>query len=147
MDIKPYGQPLSQGTSPNRALTTPGASDSQQGGGWDQQVSLSDQVLTGKAPQVLTYEHLARGSRGRSPSGSVNNTGGQRLVDRALGFDRKKFDDIESQLKGIADHTELSIEQREQQTKALTEQRDAMLKAAMDRLTGKQTADQNTSHT
>ena len=35
------------------------------------------------------------------------------------------------------DLTALSDEERESQTQGLTEQRDAMLKAAMDRLTGK----------
>ena len=61
----------------------------------------------------------------------------QQLVDKALGFDRKKFDDLERQLKGIADDKTLSAEERETQSKDLAAQRDAMLKEAMDRLTGK----------
>jgi len=65
-------------------------------------------------------------------------------VDKALGFDRKKFDDLESQIKGVADDKTLSAEERETQTRALTEQRDAMLKAAMDRLTGKSSSGQST---
>ena len=61
----------------------------------------------------------------------------QQMVDKALGFDRKKFDDLERQLKGIADDKTLSAEERETQSKDLAAQRDAMLKEAMDRLTGK----------
>jgi F0F1-type ATP synthase membrane subunit b/b' len=61
----------------------------------------------------------------------------QQLVDKALGFDRKKFNEIEDKLKEIADNKQLSAEEREQQSKALNEQRDAMLQDAMDRLTGK----------
>lgn len=137
MDIKPYGQQLAQSASQQRALATLSASDSPQGGGWDQQVSLSSQVMTGKAQQVLTYEHLARSGKSASQSGSANNAVVQQLVDKALGFDRKKFDDLESQLKKVADNKQLSSEERETQTRALTEQRDAMLKAAMEKLTGK----------
>lgn len=137
MDIKPYTQQLAQSASYSRALATLSGDDSQQGGGWDQQVSLSSQVLTGKAQQVLTYEHLAKSGKSTSQSGGANNALVQQLVDKALGFDRKKFDDLESQIKGVADNKQLSSEEREQQTKALTEQRDAMLKAAMDKLTGK----------
>ncbi|MFC5706993.1 hypothetical protein [Aeromonas eucrenophila] len=137
MDIKPYTQQLAQSASYSRALATLSGDDSQQGGGWDQQVSLSSQVLTGKAQQVLTYEHLAKSGKSASQSGGANNALVQQLVDKALGFDRKKFDDLESQIKGVADNKQLSSEEREQQTKALTEQRDAMLKAAMDKLTGK----------
>lgn len=48
-----------------------------------------------------------------------------------------KFDDLERQLKGIADDKTLSAEERETQSKDLAAQRDAMLKEAMDRLTGK----------
>jgi hypothetical protein len=57
------------------------------------------------------------------------------MVDKALGFDRKKFDDLERQ-QGIADDKTLSAEERETQSKDLAAQRDAMLKEAMDRLTG-----------
>ena len=124
------------------ALATLSGDDSQQGS-WDQQVSLSSQVLTGKAQQVLTYEHLARSGKSASLAGSANNTVVQQLVDKALGFDRKKFDDLESQIKGVADNKTLSAEERETQTRALTEQRDAMLKAAMDRLTGKSSSGQS----
>ena len=136
MDIKPYGQQLAQSASHSRALATLSGDDSQQGS-WDQQVSLSSQVLTGKAQQVLTYEHLARSGKSASLAGSANNTVVQQLVDKALGFDRKKFDDLERQLKGIADDKTLSAEERETQSKDLSAQRDAMLKEAMDRLTGK----------
>ena len=142
MDIKPYGQQLAQSASHSRALATLSGDDSQQGS-WDQQVSLSSQVLTGKAQQVLTYEHLARSGKSASLAGSANNTVVQQLVDKALGFDRKKFDDLESQIKGVADDKTLSAEERETQTRALTEQRDAMLKAAMDRLTGKSSSGQS----
>ena len=142
MDIKPYGQQLAQSASHSRALATLGGNDSQQGS-WDQQVSLSSQVLTGKAQQVLTYEHLARSGKSASLAGSANNTVVQQLVDKALGFDRKKFDDLESQIKGVADDKTLSAEEREIQTRALTEQRDAMLEAAMDRLTGKSSSGQS----
>lgn len=55
----------------------------------------------------------------------------------------QKFDDLESQIKGVADNKALSAEERETQTRALTEQRDAMLKAAMDRLTGKSSSGQS----
>lgn len=143
MDIKPYARQLAQSASHNRALATLGGDDSQQGGGWDQQVSLSSQVLTGKAQQALTYEHLARSGKSASQSGGANNALVQQLVDKALGFDRKKFDDLESQLKEVAGNMQLSSEERETQTKALTEQRDAMLKAAMDRLTGKSSTEQS----
>ena len=102
MDIKPYGQQLAQSASHSRALATLSGDDSQQGS-WDQQVSLSSQVLTGKAQQVLTYEHLARSGKSASLAGSASNTVVQQLVDKALGFDRKKFDDLESQIKGVAD--------------------------------------------
>lgn len=142
MDIKPYTQQLAQSASYSRALATLSGDDSQQSGGWDQQVSLSSQVLTGKAQQVLTYEHLAKSGKSASQSGGANNALVQQLVDKALGFDRKKFDDLESQIKGVADNKQLSSEEREQQTKALTEQRDAMLKAAMDKLTGKKSEEQ-----
>ena len=142
MDIKPYARQLAQSASHNRALATLGGDDSQQGG-WDQQVSLSSQVLTGKAQQALTYEHLARGGKSSALTGGVKDTRVQQLVDKALGFDRKKFDDLESQLKEVAGNKQLSSEERETQTKALTEQRDAMLKAAMDRLTGKSSAEQS----
>ena len=142
MDIKPYGHQLAQSASQNRALATLSDSDDKQSG-WSQQVSLSSQVLTGKAQQVLTYEHLARSGKSASLAGSANNTVVQQLVDKALGFDRKKFDDLESQIKGVADNKALSAEERETQTRALTEQRDAMLKAAMDRLTGKSSSGQS----
>ena len=142
MNIHPSGQQLAQSASHSRALATLSGDDSQQGS-WDQQVSLSSQVLTGKAQQVLTYEHLARSGKSASLAGSANNTVVQQLVDKALGFDRKKFDDLESQIKGLADNKTLSAEERETQTRALTEQRDAMLKAAMDRLTGKSSSGQS----
>ncbi|MGY3942020.1 hypothetical protein [Aeromonas tecta] len=145
MDIKSYGQQLAQSASHNRALATLSANDSQQSSGWEQQVSLSSQVLTGKAQQALTYEHLAKNSKSPSLIEGVNNSGMQQLVDKALGFDRKKFDDLERQLKGITDNKQLSAEERETQSKALTEQRDAMLKAAMDRLTGKQSSEQKSA--
>jgi hypothetical protein len=58
-------------------------------------------------------------------------------VDKALGFDRKKFNEIEDKLKSIADNKKLTPEERTEQSKQLNEQREAMLKEAMDRLTGK----------
>ena len=124
------------------ALATLSGDDSQQGS-WDQQVSLSSQVLTGKAQQALTYEHLARNGKNTVLTGGVKDARVQQMVDKALGFDRKKFDDLESQIKGVADNKALSAEERETQTWALTEQRDAMLKAAMDRLTGKSSSGQS----
>ena len=142
MDIKPYGQQLAQSASHSRALATLSGDDSQQGS-WDQQVSLSSQVLTGKAQQALTYEHLARNGKNTVLTGGVKDARVQQMVDKALGFDRKKFDDLESQIKGVADDKTLSAEERETQTRALTEQRDAMLKAAMDRLTGKSSSGQS----
>ena len=45
---------LAQSASQNRALATLSDSDDKQSG-WSQQVSLSSQVLTGKAQQALTY--------------------------------------------------------------------------------------------
>ena len=136
MDIKPYGQQLAQSASQSRALATLGDSDDKQSG-WSQQVSLSSQVLTGKAQQALTYEHLARNGKNTVLTGGVKDARVQQMVDKALDFDRKKFDDLESQIKRLADDKTLSDEERESQTQGLTEQRDAMLKAAMDRLTGK----------
>ncbi|MGL5993767.1 MAG: hypothetical protein ACRCZ8_09690, partial [Aeromonas sobria] len=61
----------------------------------------------------------------------------QQLVDKALGFDRKKFNEIEEKLKTIADNKKLTPEERAEQSKPLNEQREAMVKEAMDRLTGK----------
>ena len=136
MDIKPYGHQLAQSASQNRALATLSDSDDKQSG-WSQQVSLSSQVLTGKAQQALTYEHLARNGKSAALTGGVKDARVQQMVDKALDFDRKKFDDLESQIKRLADDKTLSDEERESQTQGLTEQRDAMLKAAMDRLTGK----------
>ncbi len=136
MDIKPYGHQLAQSASQNRALATLSDSDDKQSG-WSQQVSLSSQVLTGKAQQALTYEHLARNGKNTVLTGGVKDARVQQMVDKALGFDRKKFDDLERQLKGIADDKTLSAEERETQSKDLAAQRDAMLKEAMDRLTGK----------
>lgn len=132
MDIKPYGHQLAQSASQNRALATLSDSDDKQSG-WSQQVSLSSQVLTGKAQQALTYEHLARNGKNTVLTGGVKDARVQQMVDKALGFDRKKFDDLERQLKGIADDKTLSAEERETQSKDLAAQRDAMLKEAMDR--------------
>ena len=142
MDIKPYGQQLAQSASHSRALATLGGNDSQQGS-WDQQVSLSSQVLTGKAQQVLTYEHLARSGKSASLAGSASNMGGEQWRDKAQSFEGAELVDIKSQIKGVADDKTLSAEEREIQTRALTEQRDAMLKAAMDRLTGKSSSGQS----
>ncbi len=64
----------------------------------------------------------------------------QQLVDKALGFDRKKFNEIEEKLKTIADNKKLTPEERAEQSKPLNEQREAMLKEAMDRLTGKKSS-------
>ncbi|MFQ2091204.1 hypothetical protein ACK330_00235 [Aeromonas taiwanensis] len=136
MDIKPYGQQLAQSASQSRALATLGDGDGKQSG-WDQQVSLSSQALTGKAQQALTYEHLARSGKSTALTGGVKDARVQQMVDKALGFDRKKFDDLESQIKRLADDKTLPDEERESQTRGLIEQREAMLEAAMDRLTGK----------
>ncbi|KFN17850.1 hypothetical protein [Aeromonas bestiarum] len=139
MDIKPYSQQLAQSASNSRALATLSGADSGQGGGWEDLVNLSSQRLTSKAQQTLTYEHLAKNSKLPPALDISSDKGGmmQQLVDKALGFDRKKFNEIEDKLKEIADNKQLSAEEREQQSKALNEQRDAMLQDAMDRLTGK----------
>ncbi|EQB2602955.1 hypothetical protein ACYHQC_004295 [Aeromonas salmonicida] len=139
MDIKPYSQQLAQSASNSRALTTLSGADSGQGGGWEELVNLSSQRLTSKAQQALTYEHLAKNSK-LPPALDMNSDKGgmmQQLVDKALGFDRKKFNEIEVKLKAIADNKQLSAEEREQQSKALNEQKETMLQDAMDRLTGK----------
>ena len=139
MDIKPYSQQLAQSASNSRALATLSGAEGGQGGGWEDLVNLSSQRLTSKAQQTLTYEHLAKNSKLPPALDISSDKGGmmQQLVDKALGFDRKKFNEIEDKLKEIADNKQLSAEEREQQSKALNEQRDAMLHDAMDRLTGK----------
>lgn len=141
MDIKPYSQQLAQSASNNRALATLSSADSGQGGGWEDLVNLSSQRITGRAQQALTYEHrqeqqAAAGSRHRLRQGGVM----QQLVDKALGFDRKKFNELEEKLKAIADNKQLTAEERAEQSKPLNEQRDAMLQDAMDRLTGKKSS-------
>lgn len=136
MDIKPYGQSLAQSASHGRALATLGDGEGRQGG-WDQQVSLSSQALTGKAQQALTYEHLARSGRSAALGGGVKETRVQQMVDRALGFDRTKFDDLESRLQRLAEDETLPAEERAAQTRELAGQRDTMLKDAMERLTGR----------
>lgn len=45
----------------------------------------------------------------------------QQLVDKALGFDRKKFNEIEEKLKTIADNKKLTPEERAEQSKPLNE--------------------------
>ncbi|RQM71826.1 hypothetical protein EHZ47_18720 [Aeromonas jandaei] len=143
MDIKPYSQQLAQSASNNRALATlNSASSGGQGGGWEEMVSLSTQRMTGQAQQVLTYEHLAKNSKLPPALDMSSDKGGvvQQLVDKALGFDRKKFNEIEDKLKAIADNKKLTPEERAEQSKPLNEQKDAMLKEAMDRLTGKKSS-------
>ena len=139
MDIKPYSQQLAQSASNSRALATLSSADGGQGGGWEDLVNLSSQRLTSKAQQTLTYEHLAKNSKLPPALDLSSDKGGmmQQLVDKALGFDRKKFNEIEDKLKEIADNKQLSAEEREQQSKALNEQKETMLQDAMDRLTGK----------
>ena len=140
MDIKPYSQQLAQSASNNRALATLNSAGSGgQGGGWEEMVSLSTQRMTGQAQQVLTYEHLAKNNKLPPALDMSSDKGGvvQQLVDKALGFDRKKFNEIEEKLKAIADNRQLTPEEREQQSKALNEQKETMLQDAMDRLTGK----------
>ncbi|MEN9531540.1 MULTISPECIES: hypothetical protein [unclassified Aeromonas] len=142
MDIKPYSQQLAQSASNSRALATLSSADGGQGGGWEELVNLSSQRLTSKAQQTLTYEHLAKNSKLPPALDLSSDKGGmmQQLVDKALGFDRKKFNEIEGKLKEIADNKQLSAEEREQQSKALNEQKETMLQDAMDRLTGKKSA-------
>ncbi|MGL4249161.1 MAG: hypothetical protein ACRCR1_00670 [Aeromonas sp.] len=140
MDIKPYSQQLAQSASNNRALATLNNADGGgQGGGWEELVSLSSQRMTSQAQQVLTYEHLAKHNKLPPALDMSSDKGGavQQLVDKALGFDRTKFNEIEDKLKAIADNKQLSDKQRAEQIKPLNEQREAMLKEAMDRLTGK----------
>ena len=139
MDIKPYSQQLAQSASNNRALATLNSAGGGQGGGWEEMVSLSTQRMTGQAQQVLTYEHLAKNNKLPPALDMSSDKGGvvQQLVDKALGFDRKKFNEIEDKLKTIADNKKLTAEERAEQSKPLNEQREAMLKEAMDRLTGK----------
>ena len=143
MDIKPYSQQLAQSASNNRALATLSSADSGQGGGgWEDLVNLSSQRITGQAQQALTYEHLAKNSKLPPALDMSSDKGGvvQQLVDKALGFDRKQFNEIEEKLKAIADNKQLSAEERAEQSKPLNEQRDAMLQDAMDRLTGKKSS-------
>lgn len=142
MDIKPYSQQLAQSASNNRALATLSSADSGQGGGWEDLVNLSSQRITGQAQQALTYEHLAKNSKLPPALDIGSDKGGvmQQLVDKALGFDRKKFNEIEEKLKTIADNKQLTAEERAGQSKPLNEQRDAMLQDAMDRLTGKKSS-------
>ncbi|WP_440892512.1 hypothetical protein AAGU50_19720 [Aeromonas dhakensis] len=143
MDIKPYSQQLAQSASNNRALATLSSVDSGQGsGGWEDLVNLSSQRITGQAQQALTYEHLAKNSKLPPALNMSSDKGGvlQQLVDKALGFDRKQFNEIEEKLKAIADNKQLSAEERAEQSKPLNEQRDAMLQDAMDRLTGKKSS-------
>ncbi|HEA3086837.1 TPA: hypothetical protein RVR55_003457 [Aeromonas dhakensis] len=142
MDIKPYSQQLAQSASNNRALATLSSADSGQGGGWADLVNLSSQRITGQAQQALTYEHLAKNSKLPPALDMSSDKGGvlQQLVDKALGFDRKQFNEIEEKLKAIADNKQLSAEERAEQSKPLNEQRDAMLQDAMDRLTGKKSS-------
>lgn len=139
MDIKPYSQQLAQSASNNRALATLNSAGGGQGCGWEEMVSLSTQRMTGQAQQVLTYEHLAKNNKLPPALDMSSDKGGvvQQLVDKALGFDRKKFNEIEDKLKTIADNKQLTAEERTEQSKPLNEQREAMLKEAMDRLTGK----------
>ncbi|HDZ8895361.1 TPA: hypothetical protein RUX41_001697 [Aeromonas dhakensis] len=148
MDIKPYSQQLAQSASNNRALATLSSADSGQGGGgWEDLVNLSSQRITGQAQQALTYEHLAKNSKLPPALDMSSDKGGvlQQLVDKALGFDRKKFNEIEEKLKAIADNKQLSAEERAEQSKPLNEQRDAMLQDAMDRLTGKKSSSKEES--
>ncbi|MGL4355344.1 MAG: hypothetical protein ACRCTP_15905 [Aeromonas popoffii] len=142
MDIKPYSQQLAQSASNSRALATLSSADGGQAGGWEELVNLSSQRLTSKAQQTLTYEHLAKNSKLPPALDLSSDKGGmmQQLVDKTLGFDRKKFNEIEGKLKEIADNKQLSAEEREQQSKALNEQKETMLQDAMDRLTGKKSA-------
>ena len=82
---------FAQSASQNRALATLSDSDDKQSG-WSQQVSLSSQVLTGKAQQqALTYEHLARNGKNTVLTGGVKDARVQQMVDKALGFDRKNL--------------------------------------------------------
>jgi len=112
-------------------------------------VSLSTQRMTGQAQQVLTYEHLAKNSKLPPALDMSSDKGGvvQQLVDKALGFDRKKFNEIEDKLKAIADNKKLTPEERAEQSKPLNEQKDAMLKEAMDRLTGKKSSSKDEAKT
>ena len=142
MDIKPYSQQLAQSASNSRALGTLSSVDAgDQGSGREELVSLSSRRITGQAQQVLTYEHLAKSSK-LPPALSMNSDKGavmQQLVDKALGFDRKKFNELEEKIQTLAGDKTVTAEEREQQSKALQEQQEAMLKEAMDRLTGKTT--------
>ena len=145
MDIKPYSQQLAQSASNNRALATlNSASSGGQGGGWEEMVSLSTQRMTGQAQQVLTYEHLAKNNKLPPALDMSSDKGG---VVQQLGFDRKKFNEIEEKLKTISDNKKLTPEERAEQSKPLNEQREAMLKEAMDRLTGKKSSSKDEAKT
>ena len=136
MDIKPYGQAARPEVRPQSRAPTLGDSDDKA----ERLVSAGQslrQALTGKAQQALTYEHLARNGKSAALTGGVKDARVQQMVDKALGFDRKKFDDLEPDQAPGQTTRRSSDEERESQTQGLTEQRDAMLKAAMDRLTGK----------
>ena len=127
---------------PTTAPSPPSAVPTAVRGGWEDLVNLSSQRITGQAQQALTYEHLAKNSKLPPALDIGSDKGGvmQQLVDKALGFDRKKFNEIEEKLKTIADNKQLTAEERAEQSKPLNEQRDAMLQDAMDRLTGKKSS-------
>ncbi|MEW7866749.1 hypothetical protein [Aeromonas diversa] len=131
MEIKAYNRQLAQAASHERAA----AILSERGqGGWEEQISLSTQVLTGKAQNILTYEHLGKS---RPAAGAQGQDPLQRLVDHALGFDRKQFNELETQIQTLQKQSGLSEQERETQLAPLQNKRDDMLKSALERLIGR----------
>ncbi len=103
------------------------------------------QRITGQAQQALTYEHLAKNSKLPPALDIGSDKGGvmQQLVDKALGFDRKKFNEIEEKLKTIADN-KADCRRAGGAEQAAERAADAMLQDAMDRLTGKKSSARKT---
>lgn len=132
MEIKAYNRQLAQAASHGRAAAT--LADRGQGG-WEEQISLSSQVLTGRAQSVLTYEHLGKS---RPTGGAQGGDPVQRLVDHALGFDCKQFNELETQIQALQKQSGLSDEERAAQLKPLQEKRDELLKGALERLIGRE---------
>lgn len=138
MDIKPYSQQLAQQTSHSRALATLGSAGAgSQESDRESQVTLSTQRTGGQSQPVLTYEHLAKNGRRSLVPDSDKGAVVQPLVDKALGFDRRTFNELEVQRQTLAGDRALTAGERDRQDQALVAQQEAMLREAMARLIGK----------